>query len=181
MQSTDNEIWAPIDGYDGRYEVSNLGRVRNLEFRDTLGRRVAPRVKRPGIDSWGYAQANLRDNGEQHLVFVHRLVMEAFVGPMPEGMQVCHNNGDKSDNRLENLRYDTGSSNTFDSVAHKTHPQTRLTHCKRGHLLEQPNLLASKSNRRVCRACGRAKHRAYRLGEPFSDAFADRAYREIMG
>lgn len=49
---------------------------------------------------------------------VHRLVLEAFVGPCPAGMVGCHNNGDHTDNRLENLRWDTPSANNLDRIAH---------------------------------------------------------------
>lgn len=51
---------------------------------------------------------------------VHRLVLEAFVGPAPEGMEGCHNNGDPWDNRLENLRWDTHQANMADAAAHGT-------------------------------------------------------------
>jgi hypothetical protein len=58
---------------------------------------------------------------------VHSLVMLAFVGPRPDGLEVCHNNGVASDNRLSNLRYDTRSENNVDSSKHG----------KRGFLNEQ--------------------------------------------
>lgn len=60
---------------------------------------------------------------------VHRLVLEAFVGPCPEGMEGCHNNGDPADNRLANLRWDTKSANAKDSIRHGTHAG-----CTRGEL-----------------------------------------------
>lgn len=53
---------------------------------------------------------------------VHRLVLEAFVGPCPPGMECCHNNGNPADNRLENLRWDTRSANCLDAVQHGTSP-----------------------------------------------------------
>lgn len=51
---------------------------------------------------------------------VHRLVLEAFVGPCPEGMQACHNNGIRDDNRVENLRWDTPKGNSLDKAKHGT-------------------------------------------------------------
>ena len=54
---------------------------------------------------------------------IHRLVLETFVGPCPENMEGCHNNGDPTDNRLENLRWDTRSGNVRDTVAHGNHPR----------------------------------------------------------
>lgn len=52
---------------------------------------------------------------------VHRLVLEWFVGPCPEGMEACHNDGDSTNNRLDNLRWDTRKANIIDSVKHGTH------------------------------------------------------------
>ena len=60
-------------------------------------------------------------NGKLINVKVHLLVCEAFHGPCPEGMQACHNNGIRSDNRPENLRWDTVKNNEADKVQHGTH------------------------------------------------------------
>lgn len=127
-----NESWLPIPGHSG-YEVSDLGRVRSVD-------RVVQTVRGPWrykgklldykpsamrrdqadrSDHGGYVMVRFRYKGP--LQYVHRLVLEAFVGPCPESMEGCHNNGDKSDNRLENLRWDTRSSNSFDAMKHGTH------------------------------------------------------------
>jgi hypothetical protein len=53
--------------------------------------------------------------------YIHRLVLETFVGPCPDGMEACHANGNRLDNRLENLRWDTKSANSLDAVQHGTH------------------------------------------------------------
>ena len=109
--------------------------------------------------------------------------MAAFVGPCPDGMEVCHNNGDATDNRLENLRYGSHSENMLDKRKHGTNHEVNKTHCPRGHALEAPNLVASpaKSGRRTCLACNRAKAyvRKYDLGNLFEE-LADRKYSEIM-
>lgn len=54
--------------------------------------------------------------------YVHRLILEAFVGPAPDGMQVCHNDGDTTNNRLDNLRWDTPVKNCADKIRHGTQP-----------------------------------------------------------
>lgn len=59
------------------------------------------------------------DAGNQRK-YVHRLILETFVGPCPKGMVACHNNGKRDDNRLENLRWDTISNNHLDKVKHGT-------------------------------------------------------------
>lgn len=122
IQDLPGEIWKPVVGYDGRYSVSNKGRVRT-ESHVARGRwghqRLRARILRPGSAS-GYPVVRL---GRSRPYFVHRLVLEAFVGPRPEGMEACHNNGDRTDNRAENLRWDTRTNNHADKVAHGTAPR----------------------------------------------------------
>lgn len=128
------ELWRPVEGSDGRYEVSSLGRVRSngwtLITSHGRTRRIPARVLsgKPN-HSGGYAQVNLRmPEGVQH-VHVHHLVLTAFVGPRPEGAYGCHNNGDPTDNRVENLRWDTPSGNRIDRVLHGTDHNVNKTHC----------------------------------------------------
>lgn len=78
------------------------------------------RQLKPGRHSSGYQQFQFYDNYKRKPMFVHRLVLEAFVGPCPEGMEACHNDGDCTNNRLENLRWDTRLSNIHDKQAHGT-------------------------------------------------------------
>lgn len=77
-------------------------------------------VLRPSITKKGYRNYVLCVNGTKKYCQGHRLVLQAFVGPCPEGMEACHNNGNPADNRLENLRWDTPSSNALDKVKHGT-------------------------------------------------------------
>ncbi len=109
------EEWRAIDGYDG-YEVSNLGRVRSFRSRQRGFRLAIPIIRKPGIvkDS-GTQQVTLFDvDGRRKLRFVHNLVLEAFVGPRPDGMQGCHGDDDPRNNRLSNLRWDTPLGNMRD-------------------------------------------------------------------
>lgn len=120
FRSTDgmDEDWRPVVGYEGRYEVSDLGRVRSVEHRDRRG------VRRPGIilrlqrDSDGYRIAGLSRDGRVRSRKVARLVLAAFVGSAPERAEACHNNGDRQDNRLENLRWDSTKANAADRDRH---------------------------------------------------------------
>lgn len=117
------EEWRPVVGYPG-YQVSSAGRVFSGK---RCGRVMLQQVVR------GYLKAKLRNASGPRMVSVHSLVLEAFVGPRPDNMHGCHCNGDRLDNRLENLRWDTPSGNCADKVAHGTwqgcgnHPRTRLT------------------------------------------------------
>jgi hypothetical protein len=67
-----------------------------------------------------YYAVKFRNNGKYKVYLVHRLVLESFVGPCPEGMEACHNDGDVLNNRLSNLRWDTRQSNQFDRYKHGT-------------------------------------------------------------
>lgn len=176
-----SEQWRPVVGYEGFYEVSDHGRVRSVP-------RGVWKRSRWGSMAWyevpvrqlrltpldGYRVVGLRRNDAtgQRQKKVHRLVLEAFVGPCPDGMEACHWNGDRADNRIVNLRWDTPSSNSYDRVRHGTHSKTRITHCPRGHRLAAPNLDPSQTmaNRRSCWACRLAQDDgrvARRKDEPF--------------
>lgn len=112
------EIWKDIPGYEGQYQVSNLGRVKSLS-RTVKSRnqstnfdiQVKEHILRPGkCDKYRHQSVVL--NRKSFLV--HKLVMLTFIGPAPEGKEVCHNNCDATDNRLSNLRYDTRRENVMD-------------------------------------------------------------------
>lgn len=115
------EIWKPVPGYEGKYEVSNMGRVWSIP-------RITPRGKRGGnflrlVDNGkGYLAAPLTHNGRSQKVYVHRLVVLAHRGPIPEGQEVNHKDGDKSNNTLRNLELVTHSQNlqhAFDTGLHQ--------------------------------------------------------------
>jgi len=100
-----------IKGFPG-YKVGDNGTV----WSNKHGRWKELKRARQGR----YLVVCLRHNGLQRTMGVHRIVLEAFVGPCPAGLQGCHNNGDAHDNRLENLRWDTPKNNTADQVKHGT-------------------------------------------------------------
>jgi len=68
----------------------------------------------------GYLKVSLWKDRIEKTALVHRLVLETYVGPCPNGMEACHNNGNRIDNRLENLRWDTRSNNHQDKKKHGT-------------------------------------------------------------
>ena len=123
FRSTDGmstETWRPASGFEGAYEVSDLGRVRGVARLDTTGRRVPPKVLVNARMSGRYLRIRLRLAGGHAEKYVHHMVLEAFVGPRPVDMHACHGDGDRWNNRLSNLRWDTASSNQRDKIAHGT-------------------------------------------------------------
>ena len=117
--STMVETWRPVIGYEGRYEVSDHGRVRSLRFfnRSVDRRRKTPLLMRLTIGKSGYLQVSL---GHSVTRTVHGLVLEAFVGPRPVGYEASHLNGQRPDNRLVNLRWETHAENDARRVDHGT-------------------------------------------------------------
>lgn len=118
------EVWKPVPGYEGVYEVSNQGRVRSLDrYVECVGpikgrylSKKKGRVLRPGPSNYGHLSVVL---GRRQTRMVHDLVLRAFVGAPPPKHECCHNNGDPTDNRLENLRWGTRSQNNADAVLHQ--------------------------------------------------------------
>lgn len=108
-----NEAWRFIPGWPG-YVVSDQGRVVSLRNKEPVVLKGSPGKN-------GYPRVSLRNGGATKYRNVHSLVMEAFVGPRPEGKEVRHLNGVSSDARLENLAYGTPVENMEDRVRHGTH------------------------------------------------------------
>lgn len=180
------EIWKPIPRHPG-YEASTLGRVRSVDrLIDQEGHR-GHRLHRGRIlklsrrDS-GHLQTGV---GGGNFRRVHQIVLEAHVGPAPAGAIACHGNGDPSDNRLANLRWDTRSANALDAVRHSVGMSAR-THCPQKHPLAAPNLAgwALRKGTRACLACSRGRTRRQisrqRGIEVDIQTISDICYAEIM-
>lgn len=117
MTSSINEVWRDIPGHEGRYQASNLGRIRSLDRRVNIchgaTRLMRGRVLRPaGQKSDPHLRVTLSHGG--HGVLVHRLVAAAFLGPCPEGQEVRHLDGNPLNNHVENLAYGTRRENILD-------------------------------------------------------------------
>ena len=187
MQSTEPETWKPVLGYEGRYEVSDLGHVRSCDRRartkGTSTRFHAGRLLKGISTARGRVVVTLHDGaGHQKTRLVHHLVLEAFRGERPDGTEACHWDGDASNNRLSNLRWDSHLANEADKARHGTHPSRKKTHCPLGHPLIEPNLVfnALARGHRRCRACSAARDTAHRGRHPFTKEFADEKFERFM-
>ena len=128
------EEWRAVKGHEGQYEVSDQGRVRSLDrvvaIRGQSPQRRTGRVLREGSGNQGYRIVGIAGRS----CYVHRLVLQAFVGDCPPRHEACHWNGVKYDNRLANLRWDTRPENNADRVRHGT--SNRGERCKSAKLTE---------------------------------------------
>lgn len=135
------EEWRPVPGFEGLYEVSDLGQVRSLA-RKTYGRRglrdlpqmvMKQRFPLSRSGRQRYPYVGLCKNGVKKTLHVHRLVLAAFGGERPKGMQARHLNGDSWDNRIANLAWGTKLENEADRRTHGTvpcgasHPKAKLS------------------------------------------------------
>ena len=106
------EEWRDAIGFEGFYKISDHGRILTVKTNT---------IKKLTFDKHdGRPYAGLWKNNKQTQVRPHKLVLEAFVGKRPEGMECCHNDGNPQNNHLSNLRWDTSKNNQADRVRHGT-------------------------------------------------------------
>lgn len=128
------ERWLPVVGFEGHYEVSDLGRVRSLDREQPLHGRATGkgftrllrgRLMRPVVNRkrGGYRYVNLHKDGKQHMRRVGRLVAAAFIGPCGPGLEVRHGALGVQDDTLLNICYGTPTENAADRRKHGTHIQ----------------------------------------------------------
>ena len=134
------ENWLPVVGYEGLYAVSDCGRVKSCEryvlrthesgtvHQKLIRERIlCPRSSR-GRYEYGRQSVQLCRDGISKSRLISHLVVEAFIGPRPEGLEVAHNDGNASNNQLNNLRYATPRENTHDKYLHGTVPVGESVH-----------------------------------------------------
>lgn len=159
MLNVDSSIPAgsrPITVAPG-YRICDGGQVwsSRRRYHDSLWR-----VKRPSPPdkSSGHVRIWLASGGKMGCFYVHHLVLDAFVGPCPDGMEACHNDGSPSNNFVSNLRWDTHKNNIADQKRHGTspvgekNPQARI---KEADVIEIFRLASQGfSQSRIAKACG---------------------------
>ena len=111
------EEWQNVPGYEGMYQVSDLGRVRSLDRVDTSGKRRRGKAMSPSVQAGGrYFEVHLSKGNRSRTWAVHQLVARAFFGPRPEGHEVCHGPKGSFDNSTTNLRYGSSKDNGQDMI-----------------------------------------------------------------
>jgi hypothetical protein len=136
MDDVSVERWLPVVGFEGYYEVSDLGRVRGVDRvvrRGASATSVRGKILTPCFDGHGYYMVNLYRDSKPTKRGVHVLVAAAFIGRCPPGMEVRHGPNGKLDNTPANLSYGTRAENCWDKLRDGTHmqgmrfPQAKLT------------------------------------------------------
>lgn len=105
------EIWKDISDYEGVYQVSNMGRIKSLRRLDSIGKSRKERLLISIPNAEGYIRTELNKNGKRHTFSTHRLVAKAFLANPANKPQINHIDGNKSNNKVHNLEWCTGSEN----------------------------------------------------------------------
>ncbi len=153
------ENWRPIPEYKGRYEISDQGRVRSLLFRGH------PKIQIMK-SSRNYAGYHVISLGKERRQFrLHCLVLEAFVGPRPSGMQGCHRDDDKENNALSNLRWDTPQGNIADRtpINGEVNPNAKLTDEQTAEIRRRR--IAGESGVKLAAEFGLTRTRIYQIAK----------------
>jgi hypothetical protein len=114
------EIWLPVAGYEGAYEVSNFGNVRSLDrfarSHSNCEKWLTGKVLKTKPSGKGYRSVNLSANNVISTKYVHTLVAQAFIGDRPEGLHINHIDGNKLNNCVDNLEYCSPKDNARHAV-----------------------------------------------------------------
>lgn len=162
------EIWRPVRGWEGLYEVSNLGAVRSLDrvvFKsDGRVAHYRGRVLKGSPSAHGYLRVGLTESStdRSEIVLVHQLVARAFVEGEQAGLHVLHWDDNETNNVWTNLRWGTHADNMNDIVRNGNHHHAVKTHCPQGHEYTKANtyVTPTRPKARYCRACQAVHRRA---------------------
>lgn len=132
-----SERWKDVEGYEGRYQVSDHGNVMSMNYH----REGKPRLLKPGSDKDGYKQVLLYNGTGRTTARVHILVARAFLEPDPDRDQVNHKNGITSDNVWSNLEWATALEQLMHSFKHlgRTVAKGAASKCAKEYVATDPS------------------------------------------
>ena len=136
------EIWKDIEGFEGLYKVSNLGRIKSLNYRCTRKEKIL----KHGSDKDGYLLVNLCKEGKRKTCKDHRLVAKAFISNPENKPEVNHKDEDKTNNKVENLEWVTGKENANYGTRTERSAKSRTNDKKRSKPIYGIN---TKSNEKI--------------------------------
>ena len=120
-------MWKSVAGYEGLYEVSDSGEVKALARLETVSagwsRLKNEKILKQTLDHNGYAYVDLCHQYAKKRLYIHQLVLSTFGIDRPDGLVACHNDGDCTNNKVGNLRWDTQKGNLADTLKHGTRIQ----------------------------------------------------------
>ena len=105
------EIWKDIKGYEGLYQVSNLGRIKRVLFKNNKTTIIKEKILKYTVKNNGYCKVNLYKNNKQKTYHIHRLVAEAFIPNRDNSLEINHKDGNKKNNCINNLEWITHKEN----------------------------------------------------------------------
>jgi hypothetical protein len=156
----DETEWVAIPGWEGLYEAHPSGQIRSL---DRVIRVANHKQSKPGrilraSRRGRYLAVHLAHEDRKTHRYVHHIIAEVFIGPRPVGLVVCHFDGDRTNNSVDNLRYDSRVENNLDTVRYGGHQEAARTHCDAGHPFTSENTRSYPSRKgRVCITCARRR------------------------
>lgn len=124
------ELWKDIEGFEGLYQVSNLGRIKSAFREGTKGGIIKQFIIH------NYPKVNLHKNGESHFIYTHRLVAKAFIPNPLNKPQINHINGNKCDNRAINLEWATSQENLQHAIDTGLRKFKKVAQIKNGTLIK---------------------------------------------
>jgi hypothetical protein len=161
------DVWRPVLGYEGFYEVSGAGQVRSLPRTITYPtgrvRTYRGQLMEQKPDRRGRRCVKLTLNGQPTMRYVSVLALEAFHGPRPEGTEAAHRNDNASDDRIGNLHWTSHQINCFERTANGRDADANKTHCKHGHAFTEENTrvrIEGSTIGRICLQCVKIRNDA---------------------
>lgn len=117
-------MWKSVAGYESLYEVSDDGQVKSLARLETVNagwsRVKKEKLLKQTLDHNGYAYVDLCHQYAKKRFYIHQLALSTFGDARPDGLVACHNDGNCTNNKIENLRWDTQKNNLNDKIKHGT-------------------------------------------------------------